>query len=163
MAEKPRFEFRGTFRGILVKRWDEGKFRALPPMVKLVLLNLETGPNSNLPRIFPLYKEPIQKQTGLTGKEVDDALDFLSQNEWIFMEDGLIWVKDGLRDDPNVSFRNQSHVTGIRNALACLPESSLINRFMEYYGFRRQGVDRESIGSRLPTVKSNSNLDFNKR
>ncbi len=133
MAENPKFEFKGNFRGVYVKRWHDLEFMSLPPKVKLLLFNLETGPNSNLPRVFPLYHEPIEKQTGLSPQEVREGLKLLIDAGWVVVEDGLIWVKNGLRDDANVSLKNQSHVTAIKRIIAGLPQSSLIKQFLEYY------------------------------
>jgi hypothetical protein len=118
---------------MFVKRWLDPKFKKLPPSAKLLLLNLELGPTSNIARLYPLYREAIIEQTGISAKEFDGALKALQDDGWIMVEDGLVWVVNAVRDDAAVSLQNRDHIRAIQKALLSLPDCDLIKTFRKHY------------------------------
>lgn len=125
---------RGVYRAIYTNLWDDPDFRSFPAEVKLVFLNIRTSPLSNMPCIYPFYVEAIEKQTGLQRKTIEKALDTLCNTRWIAIQDGIVWVRNGLRYDPNISLGNQLHLKAIKKILQGLPKSKLVSDFCAYYG-----------------------------
>jgi len=125
---------RGVYRAIYTNIWDDPDFRSLSPEAKLVFLNIRTSPLSNMPCIFSFYIEPIEKQAGLSRKVIQKALDALCRSRWIAIQDGLVWVRNGLKYDPNISLKNPKHVEAIKKILLGLPKSNLVMDFCDYYG-----------------------------
>ena len=86
-----------------------------------------------MPCLFPYYTEAIQKQTGLSKRFIKKALDTLCDTHWIAIQDGMVWVKNGLRYDPNISLKNPKHIEAIKKILLGLPKSKLVVDFCNYY------------------------------
>ena len=124
---------KGIYRSIYVSLWEDRDFQTLDPTVKLVLINLRTSPLSNMPCIYPIYYEAIQKQTGLSEGTIRDAIDILRKANWIDYEDGIVWVKKGLKFDPVISMRNDHHIRAIRKAIRALPKLAIVDSFLEFY------------------------------
>ncbi len=124
---------RGVYRAIYVVLWDDPDFLKLPPDAKLVLLNLRTGPLSNMPCIYRFYREAIREQTGLTEKAVNKSLDTLCDTLWITVSDNLVWVRNALRYDPSIYLNNPKHIEAIKKVLIGLPKSKIVIDFCTYY------------------------------
>jgi len=129
---------RGSWRAIYSSLWDNPDFLKLSPEEKLVFINLRTSPLSHMPCIYIYYKEAISKHTGLSVDVIDRVLhrlsDSLSHNPWITYRDGIMWVRNGLKYDPNISMKNERQVIAIKNYLKTLPPSTIIEEFCNYYG-----------------------------
>ncbi len=125
---------RGMYRAIYVTLWDDPDFINLPPEIKLILLNLRTGPLTNMPCIYRFYREAIRKQTGYPSKVVDRALDTLSDTHWITIEEDIIWVRNALRYDPNIYLNNPKHIEAIKKIIMGLPKLKIVIDFCTYYG-----------------------------
>ena len=152
---------RGIYRAIYTNLWDDPDFRALPVEAKFVFLNIRTSPLSNMPCIFPFYVEPIEKQTGLSKKRIKKALDTLCHGQWIAIQDGILWVKNGLKYDPNISLRNPKHLEAIKKILLGLPKSKLIKDFCSYYGIDipYDIPNREGMAYPMPITDTDTDTD----
>lgn len=124
---------RGLWRAIYTSLWDDLDFRKLTPNVKLVFLNLRTSPLTNMPVIYPYYIEAIERQTGLDRKQVLRALDTLSDTHWIAIQEGIVWVKKGLKFDPNIVLTNDKHLIAIKNIILALPKLQIVRDFIDFY------------------------------
>ena len=144
---------KGIYRSIYVSLWEDRDFQALTPMAKLVLLNLRTSPLSNMPCIYPIYIEAIQKQTGLSETVIKEALIVLCKANWIEYEDGIVWVRKGLKFDPAISIHNDSHVRAIRKVVRSLPRLSIVDSFLAFYGISME--EDESKPTKKTTSKTN--------
>jgi len=152
---------RGIYRAIYTNLWDDPDFRSLPIEAKFVFLNLRTSPLSNMPGIFIFYLEPIAKQTGFTKNRIKRALEVLCRGQWIVIEDGILWVKNALKYDPNISLRNPKHVEAIKKILLGLPKSKLVKDFCIYYGIDLPYAipNREGMAYRMPITDTDTDTD----
>jgi len=125
---------RGLYRSIYCAIWSDSDFRKFSPDEKLVFLYLRTSPLSNLIALYPFWIEPIEQQTGLSREAIQRALSTLSDRGWIAIEDGLVWIKKGLRFDPQISLRHENHLIGIKKAVLALPRLGLVRDFIDFYG-----------------------------
>lgn len=124
---------RGIYRAIYVSIWDDPDFRKLSSDEKLVLLNLRTSPLTNMPVIYPYYLEAIQRQTGLGKNTVLRAIDTLCDTHWIAIQEGIVWVKKGLKFDPNITLTNEKHLAAIKNIILGLPKIQIVRDFIDFY------------------------------
>jgi len=124
---------RGIYRAIYTSLWDDPDFRKLTPNEKLVFFNLRTSPLTNMPVIYPFYIEAIEKQTGLTKKIIQRAMDTLSDTQWIALQEGIVWVKKGLKFDPNIVLTNEKHFIAIKNIILSLPKLQIVRDFIDFY------------------------------
>jgi hypothetical protein len=124
----------GIYRGIYTILWDNRKFKLLSKDEKLVLLYLRTSPLSNLSRIYRIYLDAVVEHAGIPLDEVRKILDDLSQKGWVMYEEGIVWDKNGLRDDPYVYLNNEKHVKAIEKELLKLQDAKIVTDFCRYYG-----------------------------
>ncbi len=127
-------DHRGLYRSIYCALWNDCEFKRFSPDAKLVFLNLRTSPLSNIAAIFSFWIEPIEQQTGLTREAIQKALEALSDQKWIVIEENVVWIRKGLRFDPNVSMQNNNHRKGIIRAVLSLPRLQLVRDFLDFYG-----------------------------
>jgi uncharacterized phage protein (TIGR02220 family) len=125
---------RGIYRSLYVSIWDDPSFLALNSEAKMALVYLRTSPLSNMPCIFRCYKEAIREHTGLSDEAVARALETLCNAGWIKIEGGIVWVRNALKYDPNISLNNSKHVEAVRKILAGLPKLTIVVDFCAYYG-----------------------------
>jgi hypothetical protein len=86
-----------------------------------------------MPCIYSFYVEAIEKQTGLTREAIKKALDTLCHTGWIAIQGGKVWVRNGLKWDPNISLNNEKQAKAIKKILLGLPKSQLVKDFCAYY------------------------------
>jgi len=131
---------RGLWRGIYVSMTSHPDYVGLSPHARLTILTLRLGGQSTLPGIGRVYMDALLAETGLTRRQLKAALDELerkpsAKTPWIVRDGALLWVRNALRFDPNLTFANPNHVLGVLRAVAALPRSSVVvQRFLEYYG-----------------------------
>lgn len=145
---------RGFYRPIYVSLWEDRDFQRLDPNVKLVLLNLRTSPLSNMPCIYPIYYEAIQKHTGLSDEIIKNAIDALCKANWIEYEDGIVWVKKALKFNPVISLKKDTHLKSIQKALRSLPNNlGIVESFLEFYNIS-MGEPRKTESTDPPATHS---------
>ena len=86
-----------------------------------------------MPCIYKFYVPVIAQQTGVKDTVCHTVLDTLSDTHWIRILDGLVWVRNALRYDPNIFLHNPKHLVAIQKILLSLPKSKLIKEFAEFY------------------------------
>jgi len=148
---------KGYWRAIYISLWNDKEFQALSPNDKLVLLNIRTSPLSNRACIYPFYTEAIRKQTGLPECAIKDSIDMLKLTGWIEEEEGIVWVKNALRFDPNISLKSIDHVTKILTDIKGLPKLKIVQDFLEFYGLSNYPDSEED--NKAPVVKSKEEKD----
>lgn len=135
-------DHRGYFSAVYRSLWDDPDFQKLNPVSKLVFLNLRTSPLSNMPVIYHYYIEAIERQTGLSSEMINKALDTLSHrpshSPWIALEQGIVWVRKGLKYDPNIVLSYSRHRTAVINTLLGLPKLQIVRDFIDFY---QLGID----------------------
>jgi hypothetical protein len=139
----------GIYRGIYTILWDNRKFKLLSKDEKLVLLYLRTSPLSNLSRIYRIYLDAVVEHAGIPLDEVRKILDDLSQKGWVMYEEGIVWDKNGLRDDPYVYLNNEKHVKAIEKELLKLQDAKIVTDFCRYYGLEMPYGDGHDIADSI--------------
>ncbi len=148
---------RGIYRAVYTSIWDDPEFRSFDSNVKLVFFNLRTSPLSNMPVIYHFYMEAIEKQTGLSHRVIDRALDTLSDTHWIAIQDGIVWIIKGLRFDPNIVLTNKKHRIAIINIILGLPKMQIVKDFIDFYKLEIPYEIGNTIGYGIPYSPENSN------
>lgn len=126
-------DHRGIWRAIYVSLWDDVEFRKFTPNEKLVFLNLRTGSLSNIPCLYHYYIETIEWQTGIRRKRILEALQTLTAANWIALQDGIVWVRKGLRFDPNIVLTNEKHLVAVKKIILSLPKLQIVRDFLDFY------------------------------
>lgn len=130
---------RGLWRAVYASLVDHEDFRALSPNARLVLFVLRLGPSTTIASIFTYYPAVVQAQTGLSPRALEAALKELEQRPsperpWIVRDRNVLWIRNGLRFDPNLSVSNDNHIVAIRRTVAALPQRSVVvQQFLAYY------------------------------
>lgn len=125
---------RGIWRAIYCSLWDDPDFQRLTVSEKLLLLNLRTTRLSSAICIYPYYLEAIQRQTSLSRVTIESGLKKLCESGWIEVEAGIVWVKNGLKYDPNITLSNENHAIFIKTEIQSLPKLKIVKNFCDYYG-----------------------------
>ncbi len=130
---------RGLWRAVYASLVDHEDFRVLSPNARLVLFVLRLGPSTTIASIFTYYPAVVQAQTGLSPRALEAALKELEQRPsperpWIVRDRSVLWIRNGLRFDPNLSVSNDNHIVAIRRTVAALPQrSAVVQQFLAYY------------------------------
>lgn len=124
---------RGVYRGVYSSLLDDDDFQRLSSDARLTFfacrLCVQAGPAA----IFRYYPEVLAKQTGLPIARVRRALEELVTGCWLFIEEPIIWVRNGLMYDPHTRPNNPKHLTSITRWLESLPRKAIVLRFCDYY------------------------------
>lgn len=141
---------RGIYRAIYTALWDDTDFQKLNSDCKLVLLNLRTGPLTNMPCLYRYYLEAMERQTGLPRYRIQKALDTLCDTLWVRVENGLVWVKNALKYDPQIYLNNEKHLKAIKNIISGLPKLKIVIDFCTYYNIDIPYEIPHDIGYDIP-------------
>jgi hypothetical protein len=132
----------GTYRGVFSKLFDDLDYQQLTPYARLTLVTLRLCAQNSAASIFRYYPEVLRSQTGLTNEILDATLAELerspsSEAPWIFREGPVVWVRNGLRHDPNIRLADKKHMKSVERAVASLPRLQIVARFCDYYRIER--------------------------
>ncbi|MBU0516878.1 MAG: hypothetical protein KJ621_19155, partial [Proteobacteria bacterium] len=125
---------RGKYRSVFSVMFETPEFLSLPADARLALLALRLSPQNNIASIFRLYEPVLVEHTGLSAARVKSALDTLCNTLWIAYREGIVWVRNGLRYEPNFNLNNPKQRKAVENVLLGLPKCSLVKEFCDYYG-----------------------------
>lgn len=125
---------RGEYRSIHVALADDADFLELSPPARLCLLMLKLtlGP-SGINVVRALIPE-LMVTTGHGEAEVRAGLDALVRHRWIAIEGNVVWLRNGLRFEPNMSLQSENTAKGVCRHLRSLPRLPIVNAFAAYYG-----------------------------
>jgi hypothetical protein len=87
--------------------------------------------------IFRYYPEVLMRQTGYTRRQVAEALEELAEQNWAYADGSVLWIRNGLRHDPQLRMRDKKHLTAVVRQLDGLPASALVAKFCQYYRISR--------------------------
>lgn len=130
---------RGLWRSVFSSMTSHPDFQLLTPPARLTLLILRVGGQSTIAGIGRVYTEPLTAETGLTPRRIRAALAELSEKPtleapWIVRDGNLVWVRNALRFDPNLTLANVNHKQAVQRAVSALPASSeVVQHFRAYY------------------------------
>lgn len=96
----------------------------------------------------------IARATGLTRQQVNDGLSDLQAKGWVLREDvdpdePLLWIRNGLKHDPNIVISNPKHRPMVVSQLLPIIDCGLKRAFVEHYGLERYVDEWDSL-SRYP-------------
>ena len=136
MVEKA-VDRRGVNRGLFSALFDDRDYQRLPAEARLVLLTARLCKQAGPGVIFRYYPEVLAHQTGLTLRRVEAAVDALKAARFADLEDGVLWIRNGLRYDPNLRLSDPKHLKSVARSLADLPRAEIVLRFCDYYHIAR--------------------------
>lgn len=128
---------RGVYRGVHSILLDEPDFQRLTPRARHVFLTARLCKDAGPACIFRYYPEVLMRQTGYSRRQLTDALEELSRENWAYSDGSVIWLRNGLRHDPHVRLNDRKHLAAVLRQLDGLPASALIARFRDYYKIGR--------------------------
>ena len=142
---KGAMTYRGLYRGAYSALVEDLDFQQLSPAARHVLLTLRLSPQNNAASMFRLYVEALQLQTGYDVQILESALAELAcspdlSQPWIYRDGTVLWIRNGLRFDPNMHLANVKHRTAVLRAISGLPKSGLLSKFRRYYHLAK-GID----------------------
>lgn len=128
---------RGAYRSVFSALPDDPDFQRLSPHARLTLYTARLCRDAGPSAIFRYYPSVLMAQTGLTAKQLDAALQELAAGRWVAYDEAVLWVRNGLRYDPNTSLADPKHRKGVERHLAELPKSPIVLTFCDYYEIAR--------------------------
>jgi hypothetical protein len=142
-------DHRGVYRGIYAAMLDDADFQALPAVARHVLLTLRLCPQNNAASVFRMYPAVVSIQTGYPIRVLRGALAALVKGRWVECDGPwetltgpcVVWIRNGLRYDPNLRLADRKHRIAVERALAAFGASPLVVRFCEYYKITRPFED----------------------
>ena len=132
----------GYYRSLPSSFWDNSEMqRALSPEARLLLACLKTCAEHGPAGIFRYYPLVLQARTGLTPERGWTRGQFgalfgeLERAGWIAhdREREIVWVREDLRTDPQMSLGNQKHRTAIVRQLLGLPATHMLVEWSNAY------------------------------
>ena len=128
---------RGPYRGVYCALVDDPDFQRLTPDARLALFVCRLCPQAGPAAIFRYYPEPLSLQSGLPPERLAVALQELETERWIIREGVIIWVRNGLRNDPNMHLSDPKHRKAVMRAISALPRMAIVTTFCDYYQLPR--------------------------
>lgn len=139
---------RGLYRGIYSALLDHPDYQTLSSPARLTLLTLRLCTQNTVASIFRYYASVLQTQTGLPLPTLETTLAELAAEGWIEREGVVVWIRNGLRYDPNIRLADPKHEIAVSRAIAALPRCDLVIKFCDYYKIARpfQGPSKGLAG-----------------
>lgn len=124
---------RGEYSAIYTAIVDDLDYQALSPAAKLCALTLKLilGPSGI--DVVRCFEQQMMEVTGLTEDELLPALDELIERDWLRCQANVVWLKNGLKHNPNLSLNNEKHRKSVVNHIAGLPKLEIANAFAMHY------------------------------
>ena len=139
MAPKQRRNL-GPWRGTFAQLLDDLDFQDLSPEARHVYHVLRLSRLNTCAGIYLLAHSLVIQHTGYPSETMEIAFEALVRGGWIVFDPNqrVVWLRNQLRFDPNISLDNPNHRKGILAVLDSLPNKcSLINQFREYYDLQQ--------------------------
>ena len=133
-----------NYRQIHVQIWKDAWFLELDPDHKLLFIYLFSNERTSVAGIYDLSPRVMAFETGLDQDTIALALVTFEEHGKVYCRDGIVWVKNLRRYNATSS---PKVTTRIRYELAAIPDCSLKDAYLAYYG-AEGGVDpAQYIGS----------------
>ncbi len=145
---------RGVYRGVYSSLLDDPDYQRLTPPARLVLLTLRLCTQAGAGAIFRVYVVMLAEQTGLEVVDVEKAIAELAcspspEKPWIYRDGPVVWVRNGLRYDPNVRLADDKHRKGVERAVSALPNLPIVAKFCRYYEITSPLAESRRLGEDL--------------
>lgn len=148
---------KGTYRAVHTSLWDDPDYERLSPEARHVLLVLRLGTQSNLPCCYRLRLSVLSENTGYPLDTLSLPIAELEKDGWIEFDGVVVWVRNGLKYDPQVSLANPKHFENVIKVISGLPKSQIVLNFCKYYSIDthdigyQEGIDTVSPPNPSPT------------
>lgn len=137
---------RGEYRPIYTVLIDDPDFQKLSRDAKLLffVLKLSLGPSG----IGVVYDPVLASRTGIPSEGVREGMKELSAGDWVRRQATVVWIRNGLAFEPNLSLENSNHRKSIEKHLRGLPKLEIVNSYADYYD-----IDRpfDGVGAGIPS------------
>lgn len=124
---------RGNYRAISCVLLNEPEYRKLAPQQKLVLITLRLSLGRAQIGIIDAAEAVLAAKTGIAEADVRGALAALSAGRWICREGNVLWVVNGLKEEPILKVRDRKHRLGVQREVAGLPRLAIVDEFRAFY------------------------------
>lgn len=126
---------RGEYTAIHTALVDDEGFQALGADARLCFytLKLILGPSGI--EVVRMFVPQMAQLTGLSDGPLRFALDELTHKRWLRQQGDVVWLRNGLRFNPNMNLSNDNHRLGVERHLRGLPSSAIVNAFAQHYGY----------------------------
>ena len=124
-----------TQRSVAVRFWTSLSLQGCSPYARLVMLNCMTGPRSNIAGFFRLSLDDCCLETGLTRRQIVEALHESRQREFLEWDTQTLWVwvrKRVCFEFPD-GIMSPKQLRGIVRILEDAPDIQLKSLFVDFY------------------------------
>jgi len=149
-------EYKGSYRSIYTRLYDDAGFQRLQPRERDVLKTLRTCPAVNLPVLYRFTWEELALWTGYTQVALKRSVATLERAGWVVCRYPVVWVRNGLKFDPTFATNNKDQVTALYKALLDVPHSEVVGMFLKHYSLPRGPLTPPSPPSDLPPDSKDS-------
>lgn len=141
---------RGTYRSISRVIIDGPDFRKLSACARHVFLTLKIafGPCGVEVYYLPSLASDLAQWTGYDTPTLAPAIQELMDNDWLRVEDNVVWIVDQLRFDPGFNAANVNHQKSVRLHVLGLPRLGIVRAFINRY--RDYFPDADSLSNAYP-------------
>lgn len=138
---------RGDYVSTYVAIVDDPDYKGLSPDAKLLFWTLQHWPEGNKVGIFAAFPDAIMDRTGLTKKAMTAAKTELQTSHHALWDGNFVWLRNRLRFSPELAWKNEKQMAGLKNELLGLPKTRLLSKFAEYYKTIGIPIEWDSIPS----------------
>jgi hypothetical protein len=158
---------RGEYAAIHEAIVDDPDFQAITPAAKCCWYTLKLMLGASGIGLLRASREVLETVTRIKRPELYSALNELIDGKWLIVQGDVLWLRNGLRHNPNLTLTNDNHRKAIVKHLAGLPRLEIVNAFATYYGFAApfsnlpvawdtqwypNGIPDQEVGSRSKEV-----------
>lgn len=135
---------RGEYTAIHTALVDDEGFQKLTADARLCFFTLKLilGPSGI--EVVRMFVPQMTQLTGLEDARLRLALDELTRENWLRQQGDVVWLRNGLRFNPNMNLNNDNHKLGVERHLRGLPSLAIVNAFCEQYGYPEIAIGRGS-------------------
>lgn len=137
---------------------DDPDFKGLSSEARLLFWTLQHWPEGNKVGIFSAFPDALMDRTGLTKKALVSAKAELQAARYAIWDRNIVWLRNRLRYSPELAWKNEKQMAGLRNEVLGLPKTSLLNYFCEYY--KGIGIPIEWDSIPISTTLPSTTLDY---
>lgn len=156
---------RGEYTSIHTAMADDPDFRALSSEGRLCVYTLKMilGPSGI--DVVRCFVGQMTELTGLSESSLVPALNELLSAKWLVVQGDVVWLRNGLKHNPNFTLTNPKHKTSIVRHIRGLPRCEVVNMFANYYELdpphEGMGIEWVSVPYAIQVVGSRYSVDGN--
>jgi hypothetical protein len=152
---------RGNYRSIYCALVDGPDFQAFSPGAKLVFYTLKMTLGPSGIDVVPALVATLVERTGADTGRIEKALAELDAAGWVKRERNVVWIVEGLENEPSLRLSNQNHRAKIASHVNGLPRLAIVEAFRARYGLAtprtpeemasEQGQNGAGDGGQMPS------------